>query len=179
MKAAFESRSFLPERTFERSSNLRHEQTAKLPDIGHPHAHKVAASREVLPGRQDLHCCATRSGEDATPQPEGSRERRQGMTHWQPYFALPLIWSKTVSILSRAFNMAENPGSRAERTDDAMAFLHCSLTGLKEARGRNQTAEASTRRSYVSLGQRPRTRSNDNSQALKGRRYASRRRATA
>ena len=54
MKAAFESRSFLPERTFERSSNLRHEQTAKLPDIGHPHAHKVAASREVLPGRQDL-----------------------------------------------------------------------------------------------------------------------------
>ena len=54
MITAFKSRSFLPERTFEQGSNPRAVPPGRSTAIVQPQAHAVAASREVLPGRQDL-----------------------------------------------------------------------------------------------------------------------------
>ena len=51
MIAAFKSRSFLPERTFEQRSNPRAVPPGRSTAIVQPQAHAVAASREVLPGR--------------------------------------------------------------------------------------------------------------------------------
>jgi hypothetical protein len=48
------SRSFLPEKTFAVKANLRDGQLARQAAFHGGHAHTVAASREVLPGRQDL-----------------------------------------------------------------------------------------------------------------------------